>query len=204
MDRATQREVFVGARAAPSGQRARQGHRRSHFQLRCMCFRQVFVFTLLVCLVVLLTERNRFFDETSNAMSYHVVEGKTIVAESRHRSGLSSTTTWSEKKQPRATHTQHTNRFIDNTQHVVSVSCWHDLFKVSSCSQCASYGTSSGWWVILPWRLGAVCMRSLARWLPGGFQARSLSQHSLDFEIRVRRVGFHHQPQDGSLLSVHA
>ena len=35
------------------------------------------------------------------------------------------------------------------------------------------YGASSGWWVILPWRLGAV-HESLAHRLPGGIQAQSL------------------------------
>ena len=35
-------------------------------------------------------------------------------------------------------------------------------------------GASSGWWVILPWRPGAV-HQSLAHWLPGEFKPRACS-----------------------------
>ena len=40
------------------------------------------------------------------------------------------------------------------------------------------YGASSGWWVILSWRLG-FCMSSLAHSLPGGTQARGMGRRPI-------------------------
>ena len=41
------------------------------------------------------------------------------------------------------------------------------------------YGTSSGWWVILPWRLGTV-HEFTGKWgLPGGIQARSMGRRPM-------------------------